>query len=420
MTRGVRVRLMLFVVLSAVGIVYVSANYLGIVDKVLGRGVTVYAELPKSGGVFVGSEVTYRGVKVGNVSDMEVLQDGARLTLELQEGTRLPLSSKVYVHNLSAVGEQYVDFEPDSKEGPYATEGSTINGDMDSLPVPEEELLLSLNTFVQSVDRDALKDTVRELGVLFNDTGTPLERMIDGGTTFIDEATASESGTDQLLNSSLRVLRTQREQGDNLRSLSTDLAAITQSLKKKDPELRSILADAPSAVREAQILLDDLEPTLPVLLGNLVTVDSVVAAHMEGIEQLLVTFPSNIATGFTGTQDGYGHVNLQFDQTPSCTKGYKPLSEWRRGTDLTDGPIFPARCAESPPLNMRGNELAPPAKPLPSPQRNYVGTRNPATGIISGVVGPRGQQVRMRNQADLSLLGKDSWKWLIMAPVADQ
>ena len=52
---------------AAIGIVYVAGNYLGLVDKALGRGITVHATLPTSGGLFEGSEVTYRGVTIGEV-----------------------------------------------------------------------------------------------------------------------------------------------------------------------------------------------------------------------------------------------------------------------------------------------------------------------------------------------------------------
>ena len=38
MNRGVKVRIVAFLVLSAVGIVYIAGSYLGLVDKVLGRG----------------------------------------------------------------------------------------------------------------------------------------------------------------------------------------------------------------------------------------------------------------------------------------------------------------------------------------------------------------------------------------------
>ncbi len=72
MTRGVKVRLIAFLVLSAVGIVYVAGSFLGLTDRLLGRGLSIKATLPTSGGLFTGSEVTYRGVKVGKVSAMDV------------------------------------------------------------------------------------------------------------------------------------------------------------------------------------------------------------------------------------------------------------------------------------------------------------------------------------------------------------
>lgn len=51
MTRGVRIRLISFVVLAVVGIFYVAAAYLGVVDSLLGRGKMVTVALPASGGL---------------------------------------------------------------------------------------------------------------------------------------------------------------------------------------------------------------------------------------------------------------------------------------------------------------------------------------------------------------------------------
>ena len=112
MIAAVRRRILAFVILSAVGIVYVAASYLGFVDTVLGRGYTVQVALPASGGLFEGSEVTYRGVKIGTVETMTVTRAGVVVDVAVEEGTEIPLDSDVFVHNLSAVGEQYLDFEP--------------------------------------------------------------------------------------------------------------------------------------------------------------------------------------------------------------------------------------------------------------------------------------------------------------------
>ena len=292
---------MAFLVLSAVGIVYIAGSYLGLVDRVLGRGFTIHATLPTSGGLFEGSEVTYRGVKVGEVKRMHVARDGVRLDLAMEDGVELPLDSPMFVHNLSAVGEQYLDFEPPTDEGPYAEPGDTIVGTDDSLPVDEADLLVELDQFVESVDKENLQVVVRELGLMFNDTGVPLQKLIDSGGEFIDEAAAHEDETVALLENGMTVLRTQRDQGENIRSFSRDLRLITQSLRRSDGDLRGVLQGTPGAAREIEALMKDLEPTLPVLLGNAVSLNQVVVSHLNGLEQLLVTFPRTISSGFTGT-----------------------------------------------------------------------------------------------------------------------
>jgi phospholipid/cholesterol/gamma-HCH transport system substrate-binding protein len=419
MTRGTRIRIAAFLVLSAVGIVYITASYLGLVDRVLGRGLTVHATLPTSGGLYEGSEVTYRGVKIGKVSTMHATSDGVTLDLALQDGTELPKDSPMYVHNLSAVGEQYLDFEPPDRQGPYAESGDSFHGDDDSLPVDEGDLLVELDKFVGSVDKDNLTTVVRELGTMFDDTGRPLQHLLDSGTTFVREASAHTADTIRLLDRGRRVLATQQGQSENIRSLARNLHRLTGALAAGDDDLERVLADTPGAAREVDTLLHDLEPTLPVLLGNAVSVNQVVVSNLAGVEQLLVTYPRVIASGFTGTPgDGYGHVNMQLDyRVPPCTDGYRPRSEWRPPSDLTDAPIFPARCASGPPYVMRGPKHSPGGAGNASPGRVYRSSYDPGTGIVSGAVDARGNAVRFVDQGNLSILGGDAWKWLLVGPV---
>ncbi len=415
MTRGVRIRLAAFAALAAIGLVYVSATYLGIVDKVLGRGLTVHATLPDSGGLFVGSEVTYRGVKVGKVSAMEVTEDGLKADLALAEGTRVPKDSLVRVHNLSAVGEQYLDIIPQGDGGPYLAAGATLAGDADSLPTDEGDLLVELDGFVNSVNTDDLNTVIAELGTTFRDTAHPLQRMVDSGDRFLTGALAAEESTFALLENGETVLETQAANSENISSFARDLADLTGTLKAKDPELRKVLEGGSSAVREVDKLMKGLEPTLPVFIGNLVTLNQITTARLDGLEQLLVTFPRMISSGFTGTPgDGYGHINLQLAQSPGpCRKGYRPPNTWRDGATLTDEEPFPAKCLE-PGKNLRGSNYAP--KPRNDGTPNRVASYDPATGAVEG--GADLADVLIGSQGGLSdVFGDDSWRWMLIGPL---
>lgn len=419
-TRGIKARLLAFLVLSAVGIVYVAATYLGFVDKVLGRGLEIEATLPVSGGLFQGSAVTYRGVKVGKVADMTPTASGISLRLDLEEGTQIPLSSPMYVHNLSAVGEQYLDFEPINEDGPYAETGDVINGSQGSIPTDEAELLVELDSFVSSVDKQALRTVVSELGTLFEDTGRPLQRLLDNGGDFIDEANAHTEETIDLLDTLRVVLATQQDNSENITSFSRDLRVLTGALAQSDDDIRTVLDQTPAATREINQLMLDLEPTLPILLGNATSVNQVLVSHLAGLEQLLVTYPRVISSGFTGTTpDGFGHVNLQTDNSVMpCTQGYKPVKDWRRGDELTDAPIFPAKCTAGDPFVQRGTPNVPGTKNNPNPTRAYPGSYDPETGVVTGAVDANGEAVRFGDPGNLSILGDDSWKWLLVGPVA--
>jgi phospholipid/cholesterol/gamma-HCH transport system substrate-binding protein len=420
MSRGVRARLIAFVILSALGITYITASYLGIVERVTGRGHTVTATLPGSGGLFEGSEVTYRGVKIGKVTKMTPTTDGIELELALEQETELPTDSAMYVHNLSAVGEQYLDFQPEDEDGPYAEDGTVFHGDESALPVDEADLLIDLNDFVGSVDKRNLQVVVEELGVMFGDTGRDLQTLLDSGSVFVEEATAHTDETVALLENGLTVLRTQQGQKENIRSFARDLATLTAALRGSDEDLRKVLKSTPGAARELQKLLEELEPTLPVLFSDLVAVDQVVLANLDGLEQLLVTYPTLISGGPTGsTRDGWGHVNIQFDNAvPPCTDGYLPPSRWRSPQDLTDAPYFHAECKSGPPYVMRGPKYVPARRGNASTPRVYSGVYDPVTGEVPGIRDGEGRQVQFRQPGNLSVLGGDAWKWLLVGPVA--
>ena len=421
MTRGIRIRLLAFVVLSAIGITYVTATYLGLVDRATGRDLNVTVTLPQSGGLFEGSEVTYRGVKIGKVSAMAPTEDGIELELTLNHDVELPTDSTMYVHNLSAVGEQYLDFQPSDEEPPYAKDGTVFKGDASALPVDESDLLVDMNDFVGSVDRKSLQVVVMELGQMFGDTGRDLQLLLDSGSTFVREASAHTDETVRLLRSGLTVLRTQSGQKENIRSFANDLSDLTRALRDSDGDLRQVLEGTPGTAREVDALLKDLEPTLPILLSDLVSVDQVISSYLPGVEQLLVTYPAMIAGGPTGsTLDGWGHINLQYDYSvPPCTKGYRPPTQWRSPHDTTDAPVYPAECQSTAPFEMRGPRMAPgPSGANASPARVYSGSYDPATGRVPGMVDANGNPVEFNQPDNLSVLGGDAWKWMLVGPVA--
>lgn len=83
----------------------------------------VKLQLPSSGGLYRFSNVTYRGVEVGKVTDVRVTPTGAEATMSLDTSPKIPIDLQAEVRSVSAVGEQYVDLRPRTDSGPYSRTG---------------------------------------------------------------------------------------------------------------------------------------------------------------------------------------------------------------------------------------------------------------------------------------------------------
>jgi phospholipid/cholesterol/gamma-HCH transport system substrate-binding protein len=133
-----------------------------------------------------------------------------------------------------------------------------------------------------------------------------------------------------------------------------------------------------------------------------------------------VVFPHVIAAGFTGTPgDGYGHINLQFNNNvPPCTKGYKPPSQWRDPLDESDGPIYPAQCKSGAPQEARGFRTAPSFGSASSVGRSYrVTPYDASTGQVGGVRSSKALGSRGGRQ---TVFGDDSWQWMLTGSTAGE
>ncbi|WP_405603369.1 MCE family protein [Streptomyces sp. NBC_01410] len=421
-TRTVKAQLLAFATVTAVGVSYVGAQYTGLADMLLDRGYTVRAEFTESGGVFPGAEVTYRGVPVGRVGELRLAgADGVQVMLDIEDEARIPADTLAVVANRSAVGEQYVDLQPRDSDGPYLRDGSVIVRGDTRVPLPTTDVVLSLDRLVNSVGKEDLRITVDELGKAFAGTGPHLSRLVDSGNSLVESASASLPQTVSLIEDSRTVLKTQVDKGSAIKSFSHDLAALTAELKSSDGDLRKLIGSAAPAAQELNSLLKANETHLPVLLGNLISGGQITVARLPGVEQALVTFPVVVAGSSTVIPgDGTTHFGLvaEADDPPPCRQGYG--TQRRDPADTAERPANTgAHCAapRGSATSVRGAQNVPGATASAGAGRAaYVTPYDPETGIVAG---PDGTLVEIGSTGgEQSVLGKDSWQWLLVGPMA--
>jgi phospholipid/cholesterol/gamma-HCH transport system substrate-binding protein len=393
LTLGTRLKNLAFLVIGVLVIGYIGYRYADLGRYVGLRGYyVVRMDLSETGGLFPGSDVTYRGVSVGRVGDLHLTGDGVRADLHINDSApRIPARSQAVVANLSAVGEEYVDLRPASGDGPYLRDGATIPRTATQTPAPVTNVLTNLNDLAASVPLDSLRTVVDELGKAFQGQGENLQTLLDNADEFFQAANDSAPETNQLIFDGQTVLRTQREEGDALVSFAHSARLLAGQLDASDADLRRLITTAPVAASEISGLLRDLDPSLSVLLANLTTTSELTVTRQRGIQELLVRLPQVAAAGASVVDSkglNFGMALTFFSPLP-CTTGYGGTT-YRNGLDTSAGPPMntaaSCRMPASSGVDVRGSANAPYGGGVPSPVR--PGTSSEAAGAsLPGALG---------------------------------
>ena len=431
-TKRTKVQLLVFVLITMIGVSYVGARYARLDRLLFDDSYRVVAHFDESGGIFEGAGVTYRGITVGQVDDMVVTDEGVDVVLRIDDDSeKIPRDTNALVANLSAVGEQYVDLLPNTDSGPYLGEDSEIPEANTETPIATTQLLVDLDKMVNSVNKDSLRTVVSEMGKAFKGTGESLGQIIDTSNSFIATANDNFDVTTALINDSNTVLKTQIDSGSDIRSFARDLALLSDTLVASDADLRRVIDNGSATANQLRTFLEQNGVNLGELINNLVTTGEVTVKHLDGIEQVLVVYPYVVEGGYTvvakDPKSGLynAHFGLILQQEPHvCTEGYDP-SQVRSPHDRDDRPMdMDARCTEpQAQSNARGSQHAP---GTPAAPRAGAAYRSPVVAAYDAESGD--VHYTDQNPSDAvsytggaaSVFGEDSWKWLLLQPLAQE
>jgi phospholipid/cholesterol/gamma-HCH transport system substrate-binding protein len=424
-TRRTKVQLLVFAIITLLGVTFVGARYAQLDRALVDQSYTVVAHYPESGGIFAGGEVTYRGVGIGKVSKLELTDDGVDVHLEIDdEWDEIPEDSRALVGNRSALGEQYVELQPNIDDGPYLEDGSEIS-DV-ATPIATEKLLGDLASTVSSVDQDALRTTVDELGTAFAGTGEDLQRIIDTGNSFIETANENFDVTTALIRDANTVLEGQVASASSLRTFARELRVFSGALAGADEDLRKVIDSGSFTANQLRTFLEQNEAEVSDLLTNVITTGRVVVSNIAGLRHLLIWYPSVLEGSFTviaksSSSDQYeSHIGLILTTQRPCYKGYEG-TDTRPPQDVEDRELNQdARCTEPPTQsNARGYQNLPRVVPdldgVPDDTETVLGSFDTGTGALEW--GPARAATLPPAEVVPPSLGADSWKWLYLEPL---
>jgi phospholipid/cholesterol/gamma-HCH transport system substrate-binding protein len=342
LTRFVRIQLTIFTIASIVGVLVMVFSYIQ-APTLLGVGrITVTLELPASGGLYRFSNVTYRGVQIGKVTAVGLTPNGPTATLSLDTSPRIPADLQAEVRSISAVGEQYVDLRPHTDSGPYLKDGSVIAARDTTIPQAVGPMLDQVSALITSIPKDKLSGLLDESFKGVNGAGYDLGSLFDSSAKVVGDVNGVADSTRTLVDDAAPLLDSQADTTDAIRTWARSLAGVSEQVATDDQQVRTLLQTGPAAANEVSRLLNQVKPTLPVLLANLTTIGQVAVTYHPSLEQLLVLLPPSVAstqafglsrnnpTGFP-----LGDFGVSIGDPPACTVGFLPPSQWRSPADTS-------------------------------------------------------------------------------------
>ncbi|HJT91634.1 MAG TPA: MlaD family protein [Mycobacterium sp.] len=386
--RRTKIQLAICSIVSLVAGAVMIFGYIRLPALLFGVGqYTVSVQLPSTGGLYEGGNVTYRGTEVGRVSQIRLSDTGVVATLSLRSDIPIPSDLDARVNSVSSIGEQFMALTPRDGTSRPLKNGDVIARNRASVPPDINALVAATNRGLQAIPRDNLKTVVDEGYVAVGGLGAEISRLVRGSTTLAIDAREHLDSLTTLIDRSQPVLDSQAQTADAIHAWAAHLATVTQQLQSHDDSVTGLIQRGAPAAAETRQLFERLRPTLPILLANLVTVGEVAVAYQPNIEQLLVLVPhvveeyqGGIISNVDTKQDYKGaflDFNLNVNLPPPCTTGYLPAQQ-RRPASLEDYPDLPAGdlyCRvpqDSPLVAVRGARNAPcatvPGKRAPTAQ----------------------------------------------------
>lgn len=332
-TRRTKIQLGVFVLITLLGVSFTGARYAHLDRLVHATTYTVVAHFADSGGIYQGGEVSYRGVKVGQVGKLELTHSGVDVYLDIDKSeANIPSDTLAVVGNRSAVGEQYVELQPETRSAPYLKDGSTIAQRDTSTPIRTDKLLGDVATTVDSVDQQALQTTLTELGTAFAGTGQELQTILDTGTSFVDTADKNFDVTTALLKDGNTVLQTQTDTDSAIRSFAKNLSLVSDTLSASNQDIVKLLANGSAGASELRDFLTRNGVNLGQVISEALTTGRIIQAHLPGLRYVLVVYPYVTEGGFAVlAKNSAGQYDARFGlvltNQPTCHGGYQSTKQ---------------------------------------------------------------------------------------------
>lgn len=283
---------------------------------------TIYVQMPDTLALNANSRVKMSDVNVGTVTDIELKDWVATLTLDIDGDVKLPKNTTAKIGQTSLLGSQHVELAaPEHPSQELLKNGDTIPLANSSAYPSTEQVLAALSLILRGGGISNLEVIQDEVYKIVNGRGDQIRDFLTKLDTFVTQLNQQRDDINHAIDSSNRLLTIVAQNNDTLDRVLTEIPPVAQHFADK----RQLFIDAVQAIgRISKAANDALAPASDNIHTNLDLLQPALcelgkaSPYVIGALKLLLTAPFNIENVPRVVRGDYINVSLDVDLTLSA------------------------------------------------------------------------------------------------------
>ena len=209
-----------------------------------------------------------RGVNIGQVRSIELVDGEALVKLRIKDGEQVPTDATAVIRPKTLFGEKFVDIDPGPAEasGPFLSDGDTLTNTLGGFEL--EEVLTDLYPLLKAIDPAELMTVLGELAEGGRGLGPAINRSLVNGATLNQQLADNIDLTAEFLEDFAALSDQLGVSADDLLGLADAANAALPTINDNEDDLVDILRETGRLSSDVADLLEHNEAFVEASLGD--------------------------------------------------------------------------------------------------------------------------------------------------------
>lgn len=245
------------------------------------------ANFSEAAGLQSGNEVRVAGVKVGEVSDVELEGDHVAVSFRVHDAW-LGDNSTAAIKIKTLLGQKYLSLDPQGERELSSSDPIPVQRTM--APYDVIEAFSGLSNTVGKIDSKQLAESFRTMSDTFADTPDQVRGAVNGLSALSRTISSRDQQLQQLLKNTSNVSKTVADRNDEFEKLLADGNKLLQEVHSRRESIHQLLVGTQRLSAELSGLIDENSGQLRPALDQLDRVTKLLQRNQGNLDKSLQSF----------------------------------------------------------------------------------------------------------------------------------